>query len=109
ITATVITEFEQVASRLTKEQLQRLEPIQSIVEFQSCALLCSDTDLSQSEISCLENGLSFCPRPKQPNYLKLKTDIYHFERKMRLEEYLSDKSSDTSKSKLQIGTVLQKK
>ncbi|XP_070567319.1 uncharacterized protein [Ptychodera flava] len=54
----------------------------------------SSTSLTPAQLKILSKGLGFCPKPKQVNKLKLKTDIQEFKRRCRLQYKFREENSD---------------
>ena len=59
----------------------RNPPIKTVINL-------SNIQLSPAEVSLLEKGLSFCPKPPRPNTFELKKDLQEFSRRLRLKEFL---------------------
>ena len=53
----------------------------------------SSVNINETEIKLLFKGLSFCPTPHKIDWIKLKTDLSDFARRLRLKEYFYGKES----------------
>ncbi|KAJ8025189.1 hypothetical protein HOLleu_35323 [Holothuria leucospilota] len=53
----------------------------------------SSTSVSDAEVKLLSKGPSFCPTPKDINWLKTTQDLDNFERRIRLAAYFHDKNA----------------
>ena len=58
----------------------------------------SNVPLSDSEISLLSRGLSFCPKPSRINKFQIKEDVQQFSRWLRLREYFHNSDETTNET-----------
>ena len=55
----------------------------------------SNVQLSDSELSLLSKGLSFCPKPSHVDKFQLKEDISQFTRRVKLKDFFHDSDITT--------------
>ena len=63
---------------------------------ENAVLNLSSVELSDTEVSLLSKGLTFCPTPREPNDREIREDTRKFFRRLRVREYWSRKPQNLS-------------